>query len=136
MDILKGLEGINKGGLSYYRNAKTGDKAYLVERNGVTMVKLDRPNEEIIRRFIPEEWIPDNETKPFTRAQVAMAIKAFDQKLCHFLGHVKLAKTSWKDMPEKERVEWIKGIGPQKPLIRQLAFQALYKVFEEYMRDG
>lgn len=124
-------------GRSYYRHVKTGDRAYLTEVNGVTMVQLDRPNEEIVRKFVAEEWIPDDDNRPLTRAQVAMCIKEFDSKLCHFLGHVKLSKQKWADMPEKERVAWIRGVGPkQKPAIRQMAYRVLWNLMQEHTKDG
>lgn len=134
------LEGLDKPGKtpqrSYFRHVKTADRAYLVEVNGVQMIKLDRPQEDIVKPFVPETWVPDGETRPLTRAQVAMCIKKFDQQLCHFLGHVKLARQNWEDMPEKERVQWIRGTGPEKPRIRQKAYRLLWGLLEGHTRDG
>lgn len=142
MSFLQGLEEPTAKGKPrektrvYYRHVKTSDRAYLVDRSGVTMIKLDRPQEDVVRRFVPEEWVPDSETRPLTRAQVAQCIKAFDTQLCHFLGHMRLAKETWHSMPDNEKVEWIKGIGPQKPKIRQVVFRTLWDLMQKHTRDG
>lgn len=130
------LEGLEPKPRVWYRHVNSGQRAYLVKQNGVQMIRLDRPSEDITKPFDPTQWIPDSETRPMTRAQIAQICKVADRQLCHFLGLAKLAKREWFDMKEKERVEWIEGKGPLDPPARQRLFRVMYDEMEPWTRDG
>jgi hypothetical protein len=108
----------------------------MVHRNGVPMIRLDRPGEEIIRRFDPAKWNIETDVRPFTRVQVAQICKEMDRKLCYFLGKTRLANQEWLDMSEEVRVRWIKGDGPKKPEIRQTCFNLIYEALKGHVKDG
>jgi hypothetical protein len=95
----------------WYRNAKTGDRGEVtVDENGVAWVRLDRPKETIgnpRKPFKADEWVPDVQTHPLTKAQVAMVAHAADRELCRALGKIELSRIEWEDLTIEQRSKLI-----------------------------
>ncbi len=96
----------------WYSHARTGDRAYFVKREGRECVRLDRPNEELIRPLGPE-WKEDHETRPLNMSQLARICYVADQELCKALGEQSLMK-DWLSLRDEEMHAWMSGKGPTK----------------------
>jgi len=110
----------------WYSHARTGDRAYFVKREGRECVRLDRPNEELIRPLGPE-WKEDHETRPLNMSQLARICYAADQELCKALGERSLMK-DWLSLRDEEMHAWMSGQGPTKgPKARRDAYMGLWE---------
>lgn len=97
---------------AWHRDASTGDRGFLVKRNGRAYIKLDRPMQEILKPYQVGNWIPDLETRPMTRGQLGQIAFEADRKLCFFIGEHDRSKRSWLDLSDEQRIEWNKH-GPK-----------------------
>lgn len=113
----------------YYRHRDTGQLAYLVERGGGTRIKLDRGGPEIVRAFHPQEWNPERELRPLTRAQVAQVAFEADRRTCFFLGLHEDARREWHDLRDEERIRYVDQ-GPSSPELRRKVYAHVMQAFE------
>lgn len=106
----------------WYRHKTTGDRAYIVEKDGVEHMRLDRPMQELLRPLKrdkdgglkpwgQQDWIEDDTARSLTRAQAAQVAYVSDQQLCRFLGLHGEVKKDWSNLPDRERQDFIKN-GP------------------------
>lgn len=109
----------------YYRNTTTGDRGYVVRRGGHDVIRLDRPNEEIIRPLHPTTWKLDKEHRPLTQMQIAQVAFDADKRLCFFLGEHEEARKEWLDLKDKERIKWMRQGPPSNPRIRHVQWKAI-----------
>lgn len=110
----------------WYRHVLTGDRAYREERDGVDVIVMDRPNQEITRRFNEHDWITDHETRPLTPMAVAQAAFSADASICKAMGmHQK--EDNWLNLRDRQRIAWMKE-GPQSSWVRRTLF--------EYVEEG
>lgn len=116
----------------YFRSVTTGDRAYLVEKDGKTCIQLDRPNEEIIRPFHESQWIEEKGDLPLAIGQVAQVAFEADRKLCQFLGLHDKSRKEWASLLDKQRIAWMKE-GPAEPM-RQRLWDAIMGAMEPYTR--
>jgi hypothetical protein len=126
----------------YVRNRRSLERGYLVKRGGNVVVKLDRGENNLgYEQLFPnnEEWEPDVDKHPLTKAQVAQICWAADQELCRVIG-IRRATMSrpgenhWLSLPDKERIAMCNGVGPKDPPIRALAWERLWSFYQEFMR--
>jgi hypothetical protein len=96
----------------WYSHTRTGDRAYFVKREGRECVKLDRPNQEIVKPLGPE-WKEDHETRPLNMSQLARICYAADQELCKALGERDCLK-DWLSLRDEDVADWMSGRGPKK----------------------
>lgn len=115
----------------YYRHARTGERAYLVEREGSTLVKLDRPNQDITKPYNPGEWIEEAEDFPMTRMQLARVAYEADQALCFALGERR--GPDWMSMHPEQRIHWLRS-GPERGERRGL-FVAILKALSHLVQS-
>lgn len=105
----------------YYRHLETGDRGYLVERNGKPAIKWDRPfagdtSPDLTR------WKKEDDAVPlFSQHQIAMVAFAADKECCRALGQVDIAQRVWLDLSEKQRRDWMTDgpktkVGPRREL--------------------
>ena len=93
---------------TWYRHVTTGERGYLVEVDGQEMIRLDRPQEEILRPLRGGQWTVDRDYRPLTPYQVGQISWAAHQRLAFFLG-LPDAKKAWIDLRDEERRAWIAG---------------------------
>lgn len=113
----------------WYRSAVTGDRGWMVIRDGVDSIKLDRPNQEIVRPYYSSEWAAEKEHRPMTIAQVAQVAFAADRQLCTALQLYGQGKTQWIDLPEEKKIRWYNE-GPKNP-VRAKLYLAVRKALED-----
>lgn len=116
----------------WYRESTTGDLGYLVRRNGADRIRLDRPNEEIVRPFRVGEWTPENERRPMTIAQVAEICFLADRRLITYTENPGLAK-GWHDLSDELKIQWMER-GPKKGAMRIALYQAIKTAMEPFYR--
>jgi len=114
----------------WYRSRTTGDRGYLYRDGDKTRIRLDRPNDEVTRPFVPSDWIEEEEIRSFTPMQLAQVAYAADRQLCSFLGLHAEAKKEWLSLQEEPRIEFMKN-GPKSPEIRQALYSAIMSVLLE-----
>lgn len=90
----------------YYRHAVTGDRGWLVRRDGKDVIRMDRPHEEL-RTFREHEWKRDTETRPLTVYQVGQIAFAADRALAAALGNHQVARKGWMDITDDQRRQWV-----------------------------
>ncbi len=114
---------------TWFRHARTGDRGYLVVKDGKQFIRLDRPMEELLHPFRPDQgiWNPDNETRPFSKFQLAQVAFEADRQLCRMLGMHSTADRTWLAMKEQDRLKFIDK-GPQGPDVRRDVYQAIMGV--------
>lgn len=115
----------------YYRHRLTGDRGYLLERDGKPYIRLDRPAEIIERLFVPGEWIEEFELRNFTEVQMATVAFEADKKLCLYLGLPTESSAVWLNMPEQKRISFMRE-GPKAPNIRCELWEAIMNVLRKY----
>lgn len=127
----------------YVRSERTGDLGWMVRRDGVEMVRLDRPSQEIIRQMSPE-WVQVVDHRPCSHAQVVQVAFMADKALCALLGLYEesgpkrdrltgpSAKKDWRDLNERQLIAWLEE-GPSNPPIRRILYNSIVNVLEEHM---
>ena len=116
----------------WYRNVGTGDLGWVVRRGGAQKIRLDRASEEIIRA-LNGEWMPENEHRPMTIAQLAQVAFEADRRLCWFVGLAENAKKEWADLNDDQRIMWMQT-GPTKHPIRRELYEAVTGALRKHSR--
>src|SRR5688572_20700004 len=107
----------------YYRHRNTGDRAYVVVKDGLTKLHRDRPGDEILVD-LTAEWLLNQDTKPLTRIQLAKVAFVADRELCRAIGMHKLAAMQWANLSERARIRWMEQ-GPIANYLRIRLFKAI-----------
>lgn len=95
----------------YYRHLETGDRGYLVEREGKPAIKWDRPMSTDYTHELAR-WKKEDDAVPlFSAHQIAMVAFVADKEVCRALGMLDVAQRNWLDLSEKQRRDWMKD-GP------------------------
>lgn len=95
-----------RGQEEFVRNARTGELGWKVRRSGQAMVRLDRPNQEILARYVEGDWQAEAPQRPLVRAQLARVAFEADRELCRSLGAHAHALRTWQRMDEHQRKVW------------------------------
>lgn len=119
---------------SWYRHATTGERGFLVRRDGKSYVKLDRPNQEILRR-LDESQIEEDATRPLMPIHVAKVCFDADKALCMALGLMDKARADWDKLTDLQRQAWI-TVGPKKPAQRASLYATLKEHLGRYCGNG
>lgn len=125
----------------YYRNGNTGDRAYLVRREGVEKMRLDRPEQELlfdVSRNADGDilgWKRDAEASLYHRSQIARVAFGADRELCSVVGLHGESRKAWQDLTDKQRTEFI-AKGPQSVAhpIRNMLYVAILQAMEPHTR--
>lgn len=110
----------------YYRHLETGDRGYLVERDGLPAIRWDRIADDTTHQL--DRWKKEEDATPlFSEHNVAMIAFAADKEVCRALGQVDIANRKWIDLSEAQRRDWMKD-GPKAKLgPRREVFEAIKK---------
>lgn len=114
----------------WFRSASTGERGWLVRREGTTYLRLDRPSQELLRPYREWDWIAEVEHRPLTALQVAEVCFAADRALCKVLAMHDLARQEWLSLTDRKRSEFVAN-GPGGEPRRRTAYLALKAKLEE-----
>lgn len=123
-----------KGFEELVRNARTGELGWLVRRSGQSMVRLDRPNQEILSRYVASDWLPEAPQRPLARAQLARVAFEADRELCRSLGAHAHALRTWQRMDDHARKVWTEKGPSEKSGPRVALYKAIMEGLEPYTR--
>lgn len=120
----------------YLRNAQTGELGWLVRRGGKSVVKLDRANQEVTKRYVAAEWTAEETQRPLAPIHAARIAFEADRALCRDIGLPLHAKREWGSLRDGERQLFISK-GPKEPPARVQLYAAIMAAMAPYVRgDG
>ena len=114
----------------WFQDAMTGDRGWLVRREGKDCIRLDRPNMDHWRPYKQGEWKPLKEHRPFSRGQITQVAFVADRMLLKIRGDHDLAKKTWGDITDDQRRRWIQH-GPEQDPLRRKLYEAIMSVLRE-----
>lgn len=113
----------------WYRHRMDGQRGFLVERDGKHFIKLDRPNEEILKPWsesTKRQWIPDVEARGLQPAQIGRIAFEADKQLCLEMGDHDRARREWPSLPDRVRQAFIeRGPDPEMYPERHMQWTAI-----------
>jgi hypothetical protein len=122
------------GGREHVRNTQTGELGWFVRRSGKQVVRLDRPNQEVTRRYVESEWVAEDVSRPLAPIHIARVAFAADCELCRALGLPLHAKREWGKLSEGERKMFIEK-GPERPAARAALFKSIMAGVSGFVRQ-
>lgn len=111
---------------AWYESKQTGDRGWMVRRDGKEAIKLDRVGVDEIRPFHDSEWKPILNRRPLTKHAITLVAFAADRELLKALGEHQKSRTEWASLSQAQRRKWMLE-GPKEPATRA----ELYKVIME-----
>lgn len=115
------------------RNAKTGERAEVVLRDGqevvITAVGAQRPIP-----YKPQDWIVETVPRRMTKMQAAEIAFLADQGLQNFLGERSRAKKPWISLREEDRIDFADK-GPKSPPARRLLWRCVMGALQPLMDE-
>lgn len=103
----------------------SGDLGWLVRRDGVQMVRLDRGPVEELREYRPEQWAEKADVRPMSVASMVQVAFRADQQFLKAMGkHDPKLHKDWLDLPDEKRKAWL-TVGPTKDPNRRALYQAI-----------
>lgn len=118
----------------WFRSVQTGDLGYMVERDGKTFIRLDRPNDNLEFPYRPGDWIEEVNRPPLSAHIVGEVCFNADKALCKGLGMHGLARRDWQSLSHAQRMLW-RDKGPTENKVRAALWQAIKEAMREYT-DG
>jgi hypothetical protein len=117
---------------TYVRSRTTGDLGYLIEVDGVTKVRLDRPAQNIDKVYSDADWAPEESPRRLTIQQIGRIAFEADKAFCLHLGMPNEAKRDWTKLKPAQHQQWAET-GPPGPE-RQELFQMTMGTLLKYTR--
>ena len=113
----------------WWRHTHTGDRAYRVRRGGRDMVRLDRPNEELLQE-LGSMWSRDEYGSLFVPEQIARVAFMADRGMCSLLGLHMESRLTWQELPEKVRQAFIASGPPKSSRARRRIYEAIVEAMK------
>lgn len=113
------------GKREYYVHLETGDRGYLVTRDGKPAIKWDRPMAKDTTHEVHKWKKMADEVPLFSLHQIAMVAFAADKEVCRAMGQVDIAQRLWVDLGEKQRRDWMQDGPKAKTGPRRAVYQAI-----------
>lgn len=112
----------------WVRSASDGERGWLVRREGMTYVRMNRPSQEIVKPYRKHDFIEEVEHRPLTKLQVAQVCFEADRAMCRVLNMHDLARKDWVSLSDRERAELMKDGPGGEPKRR-----GMYEVLRAYL---
>jgi len=107
----------------WVRSAVSGDLGFLIQKDGVTFVRLDRPQQNVDRIYREQDWVKESSPKWLSLHQRASVAYAADCKLRDVLGSRDPGRKDWSLLSHEERAQWMNG--PKVSGIRRWVWEAI-----------
>lgn len=109
----------------YYRHLETGDRGYMVERDGMPAIRWDRQMSNDTTHQLDRWKLETDATPLFSAHQIAMVAFVADKEVARALGQIDIAQRVWHDLSEKQRRDWMTDgpkvrIGPRRDVYEAL----------------
>lgn len=116
----------------YYRHRLSGNLGWMVRRGGREMIRLDRPQEEILFHYRAADWDAEDRPRQLGPGQAArVAFEAY-KALCAITGKPNRAKMEWHSMSEQARVDFSTK-GPRNPTqLEKKLWEAVVQTLAEF----
>lgn len=116
------------------RSAQTGELGYLVRRGGASMVRLDNPNQEVLRRYTQADWLPEDTQRPLAPLHAARIAFEADKALCRELGMRAHSMRDWGKLRDGER-QMFTTSGPKSPPARVTLYKSVMAAMKNFVRE-
>lgn len=120
----------------FYRSALNGDVGHLVFRDGKQYIRVNRPGDDVLRVFKPDQWIKEAEHRPLSIAQVAAVAFEADRALCRSIGLHGEAQQQWLNLPERKRIAWMQNGPPTDQGPRRSLYEHVIAALAPLMDGG
>ena len=111
----------------YYLHLETGDRGYLVTRDGKPAIKWDRAMARDTTHELLKWKKMADEVPLFSMHQIAMVAFVADKEVCRALGQVDIAHRQWIDLSDKQRRDWMLDGPKAKTGPRRAVYSAIVK---------
>ena len=111
----------------YYLHLETGDRGYLVTRDGKLAIKWDRAMARDTTHELGKWKKMADEVPLFNMHQIAMVAFVADKEVCRALGQVDIAQRQWIDLSDKQRRDWMLDGPKAKTGPRRAVYSAIVK---------
>ena len=111
----------------YYLHLETGDRGYLVTRDGKAAIKWDRAMARDTTHELGKWKKMVDEVPLFSMHQIAMVAFVADKEVCRALGQVDIAQRQWIDLSDKQRRDWMLDGPKAKTGPRRTVYSAIVK---------
>lgn len=111
----------------WYQHKTSGDFGWMVRREGKDTIRLDRPGLDEIRPYDAGEWLPREQRRPLSPAQLAIVMFMADKQFCLTTGDYDYAKKEWGSLSQRERRDWIEKGPPTKDVNRLALYVSIKK---------
>lgn len=115
------------GKREYYIHLETGDRGYLVTRDGKPAIKWDRTMAKDTTHELHKWKKMVDEVPLFSLHQIAMVAFVADKEICRSMGQVDIAQRQWVDLSEKQRRDWMADGPKAKSGPRRAVYNAIVK---------
>jgi hypothetical protein len=119
----------------WYRSVSTGDRGYLVKRDGKDVIRLDRPMQEVL---FPKtnDWIEDVYGSLLLETQAAAIAFAADREVCRAVGLHLESRRGWQDLSDAERIKFLKDGPPRTShALRGIVYDAVTVAMKPHVRE-
>ena len=120
----------------WYRSVSTGDRGYLVRRDGKDVIRLDRPMQELLFPKT-DDWKEDIYGSLLLESQAAAIAFAADREVCRAVGLHLESRRGWQDLTDAERIKFLKD-GPPRTghSLRGIVYDAITVAMKPHVRDA
>jgi hypothetical protein len=91
----------------WYHHVTSGQRGWLVEKDGEKFIRIDNPRDPSLRPFSPSTWILDRDIRPLLRHHCAEVAFVACMRLRRVLGDASFRK-EWRDLTTEKRIEFAK----------------------------
>lgn len=89
-----------------YRSVWDGELGEKVVKEGKEYIRLNRPAQELLRPYNPNDWKIEADEYPLTPNQVGAICWAADKALCKALGLHAEARKEFINLRDEDRLAW------------------------------
>lgn len=96
------------GERAYFRHRLTGDRGYLIERDGRKLIRMDTGPGAVEKNYVALHWIPDHQHQPKPKIAIARVAYEADIAYCQMM-HLQrgVRRPEWPSLSRKKQMFWV-----------------------------